>query len=307
MLVLLIANALAAPCPDVAVVVDEAWAAFDDAELQLAKEHLGRAVESLSCQERVVETDELIGMFRLDGLVSLAQEDRRGAVYASIRVVTIDPSAVPGEELGPDLAEMHATWAERLSETQVEVQVDGLGDAWVDGRPVLEDAPLTLVAGEHLVQARDATGWHSRVVEISEDTQLAIGTGLELLPVVRLPDPPPDLDPEPGGFNRRTPMLIGGGIGVAGGIGSVVWAFSREQSFHDDPYDAPSYGSCNLADPCYADEREKQIRGDASAIRALYATGYILTGVGVAVIGTELFILPDPVGGGGSVTLRVKW
>jgi hypothetical protein len=314
MLLVWMATALAAPCPDLSQVTEEAWAAFNDAELQEAKDHLKRGVDSLACQERAVSTDELLGLFRLDGLVSLAQEDRKGAVYATIRLVTIDPDALPGEELGPEFADLHQTWADRLSESVVSITVQGLGEAWVDGRVLTQDVPHAVVAGEHLLQVYDDAGWHSTVQELAEDTVLITGEGLEVVPLAELEPEPPEngdiLDPElppPRQRRHRSSMLIAGGIGVAGGAGLLAYGFIEERAFKSRDYDADTYGGCVQDDECYDLAREREIRNDASTIRALYATGYVLTGIGVAVLGTELFILPAPSGSGGGLGIRVKW
>ncbi|MBW2254741.1 MAG: hypothetical protein JRI25_09120 [Deltaproteobacteria bacterium] len=311
MLLLWMATALAAPCPDLTEVAEEAWAAFNDAELQEAKGHLKRAADSLTCQERVVVTEELLRLFRLDGLVSLAQEDRKGAVYATIRIVTIDPDAAPSKELGPELAELHQTWADRLGESTISVSVRGLGEAWVDGRVLTQDVPFQVIAGEHLIQVYDDAGWHAAVRELSEDTVLVTGQGLEVVSLDALePDPPelpiPELPP-PSTRRHRTSMLLTGSIGVAGGAGVLGYGWSQERAFKRRDYDAPSYGGCAAGESCYDLAREKEIRNDASTVRALYATGYVLTGIGAVVLGTELFFLPAPSGSGAGLGIRVKW
>lgn len=317
MLLLWFASALAAPCPDVSELLDDAWAAFDDAELVHSGEHLQRAVESLGCAERVVTKEELLELYRLQGLIALAREDKEGAVYATIRMVTIDPDAPPAPELGPEIAEMHETWSGRLS-TRVSLSVVGSGEAWVDGTPIGgSDDPRVVVAGEHLIQARDDAGWHGVVREIGEDTRVLVGDGLVLegLGTTTLPQPEPDgppviLDPikPPGPFQRkhRTSLLVGGGAGVAAGVGLVVGGFALEQQFKDDPYLDPAYNGCARTEPCYEAEREKAIRADAAVIRALYTSGYIVGGLGVVVLGMEVFLLPEP-SGGGSVRLRGTW
>lgn len=315
MLLWWLATALAAPCPDVAEEVDAAWAAFDDAELVLAEERVDGAVEHLTCQERLVTTEELLELFRLDGLIALAQEDRKGAVYATIRMVTIDPTAAPGAELGPEIGELHDSWATRLEETRVSVYVEGDGEAWIDGRPVGRvGTPTTVVAGEHLVQAHDGAGWHAVVREIAEDTRVSVGAGLDLVGLGEtvpdvVPVAPEPKTPKGSTFTRphRASLLVVGGVGIAAGVGSLAWAFSREAKFADDPFTPPSFGDCDQGEECYALEREKAIRAEVSAIRALYATGYVLTGLGVAVLGVELFVLPEPARGGGWVGVRVQW
>jgi len=308
------ATALAAPCPDVAEDVAAAWAAFNDAELATAEQRVDEAVDHLTCQERIITTDELLELYRLDALIALAQEDRKGAVYATIRMVTIEPTAAPGEELGPEIAELHESWAVRLSETRVSIYVEGEGDAWIDGHPMGgPSGPTTVVAGEHLVQAHDAAGWHAVVREIGEDTRASVGEGLDLVGLGEtLPEPVP-VEPDPpekrSTFNRphRVGLLVGGGVAVVAGGTAIAWAFSREAKFNAATFTPPSFGDCDQGEECYPLEREKAIRSEASLIRAVYGTGYALTGVGIALLGVELFILPAPARGGGSFAVRVQW
>lgn len=313
MLLLWLTTAFAAPCPDVSAVVDEAWAAFNDAELAIAKEHLGRAFKSLTCQERLVTKEELLELYRLDGLVSVAQEDRKGAQYATIRIVTVDPAAFPGQELGPMMSDLHETWSGRLADVRIKLTVAGQGEAWVDGRAVDAVGGLDVVAGEHLVQGKDASGWHATLVEIDEDTRVDLGSGLTLTGLgervpgeLPLEKPPPEVVPKKKN-SRRVALLIGGSAGAAIGGGLIAYAYTRERAFKDDPYTDPDYGGCNFLDACYDDARDDAIHSEARTIRALYGTGYGLVGVGVGLVGAELFLLPDPARGGGMALVRVKW
>ena len=74
-----------------------------------------------------------------------------------------------------------------------------------------------------------------------------------------------------------------------------------------EPYDANTYGGCAQPDPCWVTEREAQIRSDAAAVRTTYALGYAAAGVGLALIGTELLLLPAPTAGGGSLHLSGRF
>lgn len=308
MLVFWLTTALAAPCPDFPEVVDRAWTAFNDAELERAQARIAEASSSLACQERVVATEELLGLYRLDSLVSLAQMDREGAVYATIRQVTIDPEAAPGPELGPVIADLHATWADRLRETTVQVVLDRAGEAWVDGRPIPPDEPLEVIAGEHLVQVSGPTGWRSGVHDISEPVAVTGEAEIELVPHVVAPPPVPEEPPLPVGPRPlRRGLVIAGALGVAAGSGALAYGYTREVRFKNDGYQRDAFGDCSRDDACYGDERARAIRHDAAVVRGIYATGYALTGAGIVLLGTELFLLPDPARGGGSVRLRVAW
>ena len=79
MLLALLATLGHASCPDLAERVNAAWALFGDAELQDAKDAIADAYEGVPCQGRVITTDELMALYRLDGLVSLALDDPKGA------------------------------------------------------------------------------------------------------------------------------------------------------------------------------------------------------------------------------------
>jgi len=272
----------------------------------------------------VLSTDELLKVYRLQGLIELAREDKQGAIYATIRMVTIDPDAPPSPDLGPEIAQLQQSWAGRLSEAKISLVVTGDGDAWVDGRAIGgSDAPTVAVAGEHLVQAHDAQGWHAVVQELDKNTRVQVGTGLKLVaveagtppPPVPVftpapPHPPPPLVPKaPGPFARphRTSLLVVGGAGVAVGAGALIYGLALEHQFHQDDYLRPAFGDCQRGDPCYPDARAKAIRDDATTIRALYASGYVVGGLGITTLGMELFVLPAPTAGGGSVGLRGTW
>ena len=98
-----IGTALAAPCPELGPAVQEGGDAFYDAEIEVAKEASASAHQAPGCQERVVAIDALLDLFRLDALVALAEGDQRGAVYATIRSVTVAPDADPPTELTRNL------------------------------------------------------------------------------------------------------------------------------------------------------------------------------------------------------------
>jgi len=313
--------ALAAePCPSLAGLIDQAWSSFDDAELERADEHLDAAQQSLSCQASPVATEDLLELWRLDALVALSQQDRQGAVYASIRAVVVQPDSSPPDEYGPELRDLHATWSSRLAENPVVVRVQGAGDAWVDGHPVGGEAPRKVLPGEHLLQWRDVEGqFHSEVRDLAAAHTIVTGPAVEEAvdpDELELDDPdepdPDEPDPDPvrepkerSGKGRRVAMLTVGGLGVLGGGGVLAYSWTQENAFLAASYDAAQYGPCAAGSACYASAREQEIRADAQQIRTLYAIGYAVTGVGIAVTGTELLVMPSPTGA--RVGVRFAW
>lgn len=304
--------AQASDCPDVAQTLRKAWASFDDAELTEALEELDAASESLACQSRLVETREIVELYTLEGLIALAQEDQSLAIYATIRIVTTDPDDKPDESLGPEFAELHHTWSERLSASHVALTWTGDGSAWVDGRPLPVGAPTAVIAGEHLLQVERPDGWIGLSLDVGSDAEVRVeGEQIKL----RAPDPSGVPTPEPAPSPRpsskhrrhRVGLVVASGLAVAAGAASIAYGFDRDQRFRADPYDADAYGGCALGTACYEAERARRIRTDATIVNGLYGGGYGLTGLGVAALGLELFVLPEPAAGGGSVQVRVHW
>ena len=194
--------ALAAPCPDLQAEVDAGWNAYEDAELIQAEGHVARAIRSLSCMEASAGKDALLQLYRLNALLSITQSDREGAVYATIRVVTIDPAAEPDPRLGPELADMHETWSARLAQSIIRVAYEGTGGAWIDGQPVGEPW-IEVYSGEHVVQFDGPDGWVSRVEEL--DSSVTLGPPGAKPP----PDPEPPRDPNSQFKARRVALLTG--------------------------------------------------------------------------------------------------
>jgi hypothetical protein len=306
-----------AACPDVDALVDDAWAAFDDAEVERARELVGQAHSALTCTPRAMELEELLELYRLEGLVSLAQMDRRGAVYATIRAVVADPSAPPPPDYGPDLSELYALWAERMTGTTGAVRVYGTDVVYVDGRLVTSE--LEVLQGEHLIQVQDAAGWRGEVVEVglSHDVETSGASRDRPATVVPVgldePDPAPEtvatrpVKSGSGAKTRRAVMLSLSGVAIVSGSVLAGSGFMREGAFDDDPFDAPTYGGCGANAPCYAEARQGAIEAEARAINGLYGMGYGLIGVGVVLGGVELVVLPHPTAAGGTVGIRGAW
>lgn len=283
-----------AACPDVDGLVSEARSAFEDAEVQQARQTLGEAYQALNCQQATVPQDSLLSLYHLDALASIADEDSRAALFAVIRAVSVDPDAPPPREFGPELQGQHATWAGRLREDQVRVTVtDPDVTVWIDGL-ALGTEPRDVVTGEHVVQARGPDGWTSRVMDLSVDGRnRGFPLALDALPAPLRPtggDPlrPPDT-PEPRKINGGVVAI--GSLLAVGGIGAIVGGRVLETRFAADPYSDAQYGGCVRADPCWVEARADQIGADARRANALYLTGYGLTGIGVGMVGLEVLVL----------------
>ena len=317
MLVWLSAVAFAQPCPEVPDQVERAWAAFNDAELEGSKEIVAEANDSLSCQTALVPTEDLLALYRLDALVSLSQDDRKGAVGATLRAVAADHvnGAPPVEKYGPELAELYQSWADRMSGALVNIRVDGGGFAWVDGRRADTLNPIQVTEGMHLVQVEIPNLIRSELVDLSADYIVYTGIpGPELPMPMPVPVPVPVANPvspapvpmpiSPSGRKRPLALIIGGGVGAALGGAALVTAFRSEQSFKSNLYQAANYDGCARADPCYAQARVDVINGDANRIRVAYGAGYAFTGVGVGLLGIGVIGLPAS---GRGVAIGWRW
>lgn len=304
----------ASPCRDLATIVDDAWVAFDDAEVEGARALLVEAHDSVTCQARVLSTDELVELYRLDALVSLSQEDKPGAVYATIRAVVAAANDAPLEDLGPELQKLHATWLERMEPQQGVVDRVGGGSVYLDGRELADGATLDVIQGEHVVQIHGPDGWRGAVVDIG--SAYTVDTGITPPPVFDEP-----LVEEPsvpvaatstattrgsgGSKGRRIALLAASGVVAAGGAMAVGIASGRESTFLDNPYADPEYRGCRFTDDCYSVARADVIRSDALTTNVIYGMGYGLMALGVATAGVELFVLPSPTST--SATVRLRW
>lgn len=283
-MILLLAVAAALACDPVAPQVAAAHAAFDDAELGAARAALDRAYASLACQERVVETADLLALYRLDGVVSLASGDPQRAVWAVLRAVAADHvTGISAEEEGPELYATYRTWQARLAPTLVSVTVAGPGTVWVDGRPARAHQPLRVAQGEHLVQEEGPAGLTSRVIELSHDWVAGAAPGAAPPPglpapvaAAPLPIPAPAAPAPPAPVSRTArrdvpstvTWITGLALGAAGGA-ALGWAAWQEEQFLADPPTAPTDGA-----------RVDAVRAEASRIRWTYLGGYGLAGVG---------------------------
>lgn len=301
-------TALAEPCSSIPALTERAWSAFEDAELDQARALLAEASASFWCQPGHVSTEQLLGVYRLDALVSLTQEDRKSAVYATIRAVTIDPDAVPGDDLGPDIAALHQTWATRLRDSTATIEMTGEGEAWVDGRALEPGEQVTVLAGEHLIQYRSDEGsFRSEVRDVATNLVIRTGESGEQMVVVAqadsAPSKPSRKPPQKQREGPRTALLIAGGTLIGAGAGTVGYAWTREQRFLGDDYVLAQFkdpstpgATCAPEDACYERARQAAIIDDATVIRTTYALGYVAAGLGVGLLGLELVVLPGPTG-----------
>lgn len=297
------------PCPPLGPQVDSAWAAYRDAEVDDAKAVLQEAYGSLACQTTVLTTDDLLALYRLDALVSITQDDQKGAVYATLRAVAAQhEGAVPPDDYGPTLAELYGTWSERLGGTLVEVRVDGGGEVYVDGRAVPAGGALSVAEGEHVVQVATGEAVRSEVLDLSDAHIVQTGVpGPSAVPAFTpapapAPAPAPvapvprSADPAPVRAGRRRPAWAFAAAGLTAGGAAFALGSARvsETNFLADPY--AGLGST----------RAEVIRRDAQAIRSVYLVGYGLSAVSVGLLSVGVVGLPT---GGGPVTVGVgrRW
>lgn len=296
LILFLASSALAADCPNVQDTIAEAWRLFDDAEVAASKALLAEANENLGCQTQLVAADDLLELYRLDGLVSLALDDPKGAVYATLRAVAADHlAAAPPPEYGPDLADLYDIWVARLKESTITLEVKGGGAVYVDGRSTDLDSPLDVVEGEHLVQVVDDMGIvRSLVADLHTDQILYTGTlaesSLRLEAVEQTVASPPE---EPSRGRARPLGLAIAGVATLGlGATGVTLGYLGERRWALDPYRGETFFDCAPGTGCYADARAQAIRRDANQVRAFYGVGYGLSAVGTSLLATWALGLP---------------
>lgn len=286
-----------APCPPLGAQVDAAWAAYRDAEVDAAKGVLQEAYVSLTCQSGVLTAEELLALYRLDALVSITQDDQKGAVYATLRSVAAQhEGAVPPEAYGPSLAELYTTWSERLGGTLVDVRVEGGGEVFVDGRRLTQGSVLSVAEGEHVVQIRVDETVRSEVVDLSDAYVVTTGApgapGLPAFTAPPTPAPAPSVSapvavaptpaPDRPERSRRRPAwaFAAAGLSAGGAAFALGSAVVSETNFHADPY--VGLGA----------SRADVIRRDAQAIRSVYLVGYGLSAVSVGLLSVGVVGLP---------------
>lgn len=277
-MLLLFATLLTAwACPPTADEVARARALFDDAEPEQAAELLESALGDLGCQTTVVTRPTLLELYRLQALVALARGLDTDAAEATLRAVTVDPLAAPPSSYGPELADLHRSWAGRLSGTRVVVSVLGGGRVFVDGEPLRHGQESRIVKGHHLLQI-EGEGPLRSVLDLL-DANRSVVTGLPS------PEAPKPTGPRVGGVVpqvevvqrrwRPAVLWVAGGLVTATGAGLTLAASQQERAFHERYYD-----DWQLVDR------------HAYRIQSLYIAGYSTLGAGGIVLTTGMVGLP---------------
>lgn len=299
--------AFAGDCAPVDEQVSRAWDAFYDAELEEAKDTVSSAVQSLDCQSELVSSETLMELYRVDALISLTKDDRKGSVYATIRAVTVDPNSGPPADMGPELAELYADWSQRLGDSKIAVRLADGGEAWVDGNPLVTGEYAELIAGEHLIQYRADGVIHSSVEELTGNW--VVVTGPPILntdggaPMTTGPDPVPyalpsravvtdSSLPSDSGRRRLWEFGLAGALTTAAGGAMLGVSVVEEQRFLSLDYLDSTYNGCARGQDCYQVAREDTIRADANRVHLLYGSAYGLLTVGVATSLVSIIGLP---------------
>lgn len=304
----------ASDCVPLAGVVEQAWAFFDDAELEEAERLVEQARELRRCQTDVVAKETLLRLHHLDALVAITSDDREAAQAATIRAVAVDAELEAPAFYGPELVELHDQWRQRLSMARVTVSVRGGGVVYVDGVEVTEARSLRVIPGEHLVQVREVDLIVSTVADIESDQ--IIHTGLPSEGGVHMESWDAPEEPEAAStfelpvvpVERRHGLgwFLAGGALVASGTGVGVWTYQQEKAFLERRYNAPQYGDCDRSQRCWLAERDQQIFEDARTIDRYYTAGYSLIGLGVGVSLVGVVGLPIRTDGT-TVQLHGRW
>ena len=288
--------------------MDEAYTAYNDAETEMAIDLLRKAHEALDCQTKPVEQSALISLYHLDALTALSDEDQKGAVYAMIRAISVDPDALPPQGMGPEIAEMHSTWSARLKSATLAVSISqDASPLWIDGQLLEPGGSRQLVEGEHLFQREDSGTFQTVVVDVSANISekppwfVVIQSPSQEAPTAVEPvEVPKKKTPK----QKKTPKkavrlgvtLTGVAVAVAGG-GVLGLGAAEEAKFSKSTYPIENFSNAN--------QRAAAIEADARRINGLYMLGYGLIGVGVATTSVGVFVMP--VSGGTGVGLQGRW
>ena len=268
--------AIAWACPPTVDRVAEAKALFNDAELEAARQKTQEGLDELGCQTQIVDRGTLLELYRIDAQIALANLDKKGATYAAIRAVVVDPMSIPPPSYGTELAELHQLWTARMAKSTVRLSVSGGGIVYLDGLPLTQGQTRDAVRGEHLVQIDAGTSVVSTVTDLDRDqaviTGLVAPTNPVPMPTVPAPVPLAELDgPVRERKTRRPskPMMVIGGALAGVGAATLAYAWYRDEVvFPKKPFPDGA-----------AVDRE------AALIRTLYGTGYVVGGAGVVVLG----------------------
>ena len=83
--------ASASECPRLDHLVVEAWALYNDAEIEAAEKKIEEAREQRGCQRVLVKHETLLELHFLDALLAITLEDAEAAQAAMIRAVAVEP------------------------------------------------------------------------------------------------------------------------------------------------------------------------------------------------------------------------
>ncbi len=309
MIWLMFSVAMADPCPDIADTVLQASLAFEDAEVDQARGLIDTAMTGLSCQTAPIDGPVLADLYGFDAVVSYSSGDDERTDTALTRLRTAFPQVDSHPMFGPELVERSESASVRAGESTATLTLIEGRRMWVDGRVAEVDAPMVLVPGMHLIQSNSGAGVQTAWMDVQGTVDAVIDDGVTLRQARRSrPERPARSERAErvaGDKRRHRGGLLAVGVltGAAGG-GALVYGWQAEQSFNTNAYDAAVYGECGVAEACYRDARISAIRSDANRVRIAYIAGYALTALGVGIVGTELLILPQPKGDGGTVGLR---
>jgi hypothetical protein len=309
---LMFSVAMADPCPDIADTVLQASLAFEDAEVDQARGLIDTAMSGLSCQTAPIDGAVLADLYGFDAVVSYSSGDDERTDTALTRLRTAFPQVDSHPMFGPELVERSDAASMRAGEPTASLTLVEGRRLWVDGQAVQIDTPLALVPGMHLLQSNGGDGVLTAWMDVQGTVDAVIDDGVTLRQPRRSRPERPERSERPARSERvagdkrghRGGLLVVGALTAAAGGGALVYGWQGEQSFNTNAFDAAQYGDCALVDACYADARISAIRSDANRVRIAYIAGYALTALGVGIVGTELLILPQPKGDGGTVGLR---
>jgi hypothetical protein len=162
------------PRTETADLINQAVAAFDDAEIDSALDLLGQASASLTTTREPVSTVELEALYQTAALVHLVRGDASGATTNVTQALIVDPKAAPIKDLGPDYAKLHKSLAKVNLTRTVDVHVTGSGTARISGVEVAGGSTAKIAEGQHLVQVKHGDGWRSELVYVRAGYTLAL-------------------------------------------------------------------------------------------------------------------------------------
>ena len=288
--------------------MDQAYAAYNDAETETAIDVIQKAHDALSCQTKPVDQKAPISLYHLDALTALSVEDQKGAVYSMIRAISVNPVALPPQSMGPEIAEMHSTWSARLEDATLTLSIgNDASPLWVDGKLLESGKSRELVEGEHLFQREENGEFVSAIVDVSAKIS-STGPWFVLInepivtpnvdqPVFVVPEKKPLKEPKSSKKGVRLGVTLSGvAVAVAGG-GVLGWGAMEEMKFSKANYPLENFSDTS--------QRASAIEADAKRINQLYMLGYGLIGVGVATTSVGLFVMP--VSGGTGLGVQGRW